>query len=253
MSESQQNEVPKDAKDANKLPSRNWLQLTLYKVLGNQTSDPVSAAMKHLKLRYEGIHELNNYVRKSENVAAVGVPLSHNNFDLLVITDFMVETAMQQLETSSESAKKGGRMWYLLGIGIILGTLVVSGILIFDPLPVPKTTMEAVLSVIKGFTFYGLAVLGAVKCLGIGRALLDQSERFRDRRHALRQGRLFIHLRRGNISLNELERAFSWNTFQPNAFNELKTDAKAPLGALAESTLATLAAIGSAKRAAPPS
>lgn len=59
---------------------------------------------------------------------------------------------------------------------------------------------------------------------------MDQAERLHDRRHALRQGRLFVHLRDGVLTVDEMDRAFAWNIQQPNAFGEMPTDAKAPWG-----------------------
>ena len=83
----------------------------------------------------------------------------------------------------------------------------------------------------RAFTFYGFLVLSAVTLWRFGRAMLDQSERLHDRRHALRQGRLFVHLRDGDVSIEEMERAFAWNLAQANAFANILTDAKAPWGA----------------------
>lgn len=82
----------------------------------------------------------------------------------------------------------------------------------------------------RSFTFYGFIVLAAVTVWRLGRAMLDQSERLHDRRHALRQGRLFVHLRDGQLSAEELVRAFAWNIQQPNAFANMPTEAKAPWG-----------------------
>lgn len=90
---------------------------------------------------------------------------------------------------------------------------------------------------VRAFTFYGLLVLAAVKTWQFGKALLDQSERLFERRHALRQGRLFVHLKHGEVSIDEMDRVFAWNLDQPNAFASIMADAKAPWGAaLAEFT-----------------
>ena len=91
--------------------------------------------------------------------------------------------------------------------------------------------MNAFMSFVKSFTFYGLLVLSAVFLKRYGKAVLDQAERIHDRRHALRQGRLYIHLRDGSIkSVEELERAFNWNSSQNNAFADINTEAQAPWG-----------------------
>ncbi len=83
---------------------------------------------------------------------------------------------------------------------------------------------------ILGFTFYGFLVLLTVGLWRFGRAMLDQAERLLERRHALRQGRLFVHLHNGDLTIDDMEKAFNWNVSQPNAFSHMATDAKAPWG-----------------------
>ena len=95
----------------------------------------------------------------------------------------------------------------------------------------------------KGFTLFGLLVLCSVFCLRYGRAMLDQAERLRERRHALRQGRLFVHLKDGDLTVEELEKAFSWNVSKGNAFGNMATEASAPWGAVFRDAMAYLAGI----------
>jgi len=83
---------------------------------------------------------------------------------------------------------------------------------------------------IKAFTAYGFIVLTAVALIRGARACLDQQERLLSKRHSLRQGRLYLHLSGGSVTINDLERAFNWNHEQHNAFTNMPTDAKAPWG-----------------------
>ena len=90
---------------------------------------------------------------------------------------------------------------------------------------------EALVSFIKSFTFYGLLVLSAVILKRFGKALIDQSERLYNRRHALREGRLYLHLKNGRVeTVEEFDQAFNWNASQSNAFADITTDAQAPWG-----------------------
>jgi hypothetical protein len=93
---------------------------------------------------------------------------------------------------------------------------------------------------VKGFTFYGLLVLLAVFCYRMAKALFDQAERLKDRRHALRQGRLFVHLNGGKMSVDELEKAFNWNMSSENAFANINPDAQAPWGNVVKEMLRTI-------------
>ncbi|MDQ7834934.1 MAG: hypothetical protein RDU24_06090 [Humidesulfovibrio sp.] len=93
---------------------------------------------------------------------------------------------------------------------------------------------------IKAFTFYGLIVLIAVYCYRMSKALIDQSERIKDRRHALRQGRMFVHLNGGRLSIDEMEKAFNWNSNPDNAFSNINPDAQAPWGTVMKEMMQTL-------------
>lgn len=101
------------------------------------------------------------------------------------------------------------------------------------------------MSFARAFTAYGMIVLIAVSFWRQGKALLDQAERVSEKCHALRQGRLFVHLKFGKpMSIEEFESAFNWNLSQENAFTTVPTEASAPWGtafkALADSLALTL-------------
>lgn len=93
---------------------------------------------------------------------------------------------------------------------------------------------------VKGFTFYGFLVLLAVFCYRMAKALFDQAERLKDRRHALRQGRLFVHLNGGKMTVDEMEKAFNWNMSSENAFANINPDAQAPWGNVVKEMLKTV-------------
>jgi len=92
-------------------------------------------------------------------------------------------------------------------------------------------------SFISGFTFYGFLVLITVYSWRFGKAMIEQSERLSERRHALRQGRLFIHLNNGEMSASDLEKAFDWNVAKTNAFTGVPTEASAPWGGVIKEAL----------------
>ncbi|MBF0416273.1 MAG: hypothetical protein HQL79_10960 [Magnetococcales bacterium] len=90
--------------------------------------------------------------------------------------------------------------------------------------------IDLIASFIRGFTMYGMIVLVSVGMWRFGRAMLDQAERLFEKRHALRQGRLFVHLNDGELSIEQMKEAFNWNLSFSNAFGEMPTDASAPWG-----------------------
>ena len=100
--------------------------------------------------------------------------------------------------------------------------------------PVQRTWIDLLYNFIANFTAYGFIVLTAVVLTRGARACLDQRERLLAKRHSLRQGRLYLHLSGGRVTINDMEHAFNWNHEQQNAFTNMSTDAKAPWGNVIE-------------------
>lgn len=180
----------------------------------------------------------------------------------LSVTDLFVEKAIHLLDVQAKQYKKFGMLaFFIASIIIVIGACIAAiqaNVLPLDMvqnynnnhMPVVDSSLitsenvkdymssqqsfaliNAFMSFAKSFTFYGLLVLSAVFLKRYGKASLDQAERIHDRRHALRQGRLYIHLKDGNIkTVEELEKAFNWNSSQNNAFADINTEAQAPWG-----------------------
>lgn len=103
---------------------------------------------------------------------------------------------------------------------------------------------DLLMGFVKAFTFYGLLVLGAVVLKRFGKALIDQSERLLNRRHALREGRLYLHLKDGRVStVEEFDQAFNWNATQGNAFADINTEAQSPWGNFSTNMMKTVSDI----------
>lgn len=165
----------------------------------------------------------------------------------LATTDVFVEKAIAYLEDDSEEYKvKGNRSYYTAFFFVLCG-LLISIYFVFAKIPPPpSTSFEFFQQLLPKFTFYGMLVLLAVGLCRYGKAMLDQSERLREKRHALRQGRLFVHLKNGELDINELEKAFAWNAYMGNAFGSMQTETKSPLGAVVGDTNALAKKIVSA-------
>lgn len=151
----------------------------------------------------------------------------------LATTDVFVEKAIAYLEDDSEEYKVKGNRSYYTAFFFVLSGIFISTYFLFAKIPLPpSTTLEFFQQLLPKFTFYGMLVLLAVGLCRYGKAMLDQSERLREKRHALRQGRLFVHLKNGELDINELEKAFAWNAYMANAFGNMQTETKSPLGAV---------------------
>jgi hypothetical protein len=169
------------------------------------------------------------------------------------ITDLFVEKAITYLEMQAGGYRKNGNRAYFFGFMAIIISVVVACLQylehttklltyffikenwikdsILEASNKTKDSLPDIISTfIVSFTIYGFLVLLAVGCWRYGRAMLDQAERLLEKRHALRQGRLFVHLQDGNMTIEDMEKAFNWNLSNINAFTHMSTDAKAPWG-----------------------
>ena len=170
----------------------------------------------------------------------------------LAATDLFVEKAISYLEKDAAGYIFKGSSLFVLALVFLLSGIVASSYPMF--IDKTKSSFGSIYSMTlighdvvsvhsdswiiladkftKAFTFYGFIVLFSVICIRLGKALLDQAERLRERRHSLRQGRLYIHLSNGEVTIEELEKAFDWNVSKGNAFGNIPTEASAPWGSV---------------------
>jgi hypothetical protein len=154
----------------------------------------------------------------------------------LAVTDLFVEKALAYLEDQAKTYRTLGLVAYcaaflFFGFG---GYMAVAGMVYASEDGSLTSYLPLVAKFVRAFTGYGMVVLAAVVLLRFGKAMLDQAERLMERRHALRQGRLFIHLNDGRLTIEQMEKAFTWNASQANAFGNMPTEAQAPWGAVAK-------------------
>lgn len=174
----------------------------------------------------------------------------------LATTDLFVEKAIAYLEEDSASYVKRGIMLFSVTLLFIFLGFAFSGYVFLwkpdvldtegshklfsileDYIQAQRAWSDLARSFVKGFTFYGFIVLLAVFCARLGKAMMDQAERLRERRHSLRQGRLYIHLSNGEVTIEEIEKAFDWNVSKGNAFGSIQTEASAPWGGVIKEAL----------------
>ncbi|WP_321532511.1 hypothetical protein [uncultured Desulfuromonas sp.] len=155
----------------------------------------------------------------------------------LSTADLFVEKAQYHLEERAKGYKWWGFSMYSAAAVLFLTGIYLSWqrmdkyeIDTILSLPTDILWIDLLTKFVLAFTAYGFIVLTAVALSRIARACLDQRERLLSKRHSLRQGRLYIHLTGGNVTIDEIERAFNWNHDQINAFTNMPTDAKAPWG-----------------------
>ena len=192
----------------------------------------------------------------------------------LAVTDLFVEKALAYLENQEKQYKRHGNILFILALfSITFGVIVADcqmfpeGFIckwlsaqysghfnsVFPPINDNGETILSnlikakqgdalwgfvALSVVRAFAIYGIIALIAAALLKQGKAFLDQAERIAEKMHALRQGRLFVHLRFGKeITIDDFEKAFNWNLSQENAFTNMSTES----GVLSDATIKAIA------------
>jgi hypothetical protein len=77
---------------------------------------------------------------------------------------------------------------------------------------------------------------GIVVPIGIARAFFHEASVLYARRHALRFGRLFVHLNDGDVTSDQLKDMFSWNMQPSSAFAKIEAEksAKSPVSIIAD-------------------
>ena len=90
--------------------------------------------------------------------------------------------------------------------------------------------------VLKSSTVAAFMVGAIILLAQLSKAFLHEATVLYNRRHALRFGRLFVYLKKGDIELKDLQDAFKWNDEFSTAFKQMQMDnlAKSPLMKLIE-------------------
>jgi hypothetical protein len=95
-----------------------------------------------------------------------------------------------------------------------------------------------IFELIKLFLLTIISLSVAYFGLDLARACLHEGSALFQRRHALRFGKLFVYIKKKNITIDELNTAFQWHAQAETAFHEIKSDsfARSLLGRLIEKT-----------------
>lgn len=90
------------------------------------------------------------------------------------------------------------------------------------------------LIILKSSTVAAFAVGVIVFLSKLAFALFHEATVLYNRRHALRFGRLFLYLKKGNVELKDLRDAFQWNDEFATAFKSMSMDIKTPFSKIAD-------------------
>ncbi len=196
----------------------------------NDEEDFVGATDR-LKSRYEAIKNVKDHASNYSNYEK-----SAN--ENLAVTDLFVEYDISFLTERADQHKRVGTILYFLGLGVFSLGAIIAFLHVFGHInPGGLGGLKSgdcvgmIQAIIKSFTAYGLLVLTGVTLWKQSKAKLDQSERIYEKRRANRILRLYIHLKKGEIDIDEMEKILEWGTVNSNAFTSIQVAAQAPMGA----------------------
>ena len=160
--------------------------------------------------------------------------------------DLFIEKDIHVLEKRANSLQKQAvaLYWLVIIVFCIAAGIAIYRMLFSDHTPLVQKDHTALwidftIGTIKGFTAYGLLVLIGVTAWKQSKAKYDQAERLYAKRRQNRQLRLYIHLSDGQIKYEEFLKFLKFAQNENNAFEQIKADAKAPLGNLINDLLKT--------------
>jgi hypothetical protein len=201
-------------------------------------TEDIKIAYKHLFDRYRSLNHLIDIYPKAIKDDDVK--------EKLVVTDLFIEKDIHVLEKRANSLQKQAvaLYWLVIIVFCIAAGIAIYRMLFSDHTPLVQKDHTALwidftIGTIKGFTAYGLLVLIGVTAWKQSKAKYDQAERLYAKRRQNRQLRLYIHLSDGQIKYEEFLKFLKFAQNENNAFEQIKADAKAPLGNLINDLLKT--------------
>jgi len=207
--------------------------------------EDTNIAFSQLSNRYKNLNTLiekyPNTIENNDN--------AKNIIEKLVVTDLFVEKDILVLEKRADSLQSQAKALYWLVIAVFIFAAGIAIFRMFHDQTILEQEDHTVLWVnfiiltIKAFTVYGLLVLIGVTAWKHSKAKYDQAERLYARRRQNRQLRLFIHLKNGEITHQEFLEFLKFGKDENNAYEQIKAEAKAPLGNLVSDLLKTQASI----------
>lgn len=91
--------------------------------------------------------------------------------------------------------------------------------------PIKRDDLDGYILTLRLFqasAFATFVLLGAYVLHAFSRAFFHEGTKLRERRHALRFGRLYMYLKKDSFNVKEFEQVFDWNRDTATAFQQIK-------------------------------
>jgi len=234
----------------------------------------LSEVVSMLPLRGFALEEAAERLVKLESK---GIKLTEKQLFAIASTDLFVEKAQHVLSRRSKNLYLAGSATVVVTFILLLITAIFISCLILKGVPLDilgyevnvrgevflvNSTHALILRIFQATALSALVLVGAKFLIGLGRSFFHEAESLRQRRHALRFGRLYVYLKRGDIELDKLQEAFQWNKDVYTSYLDMKPEvitetviqklidaaAKSPAESIKAVTDTLLAVVGKSKK-----
>lgn len=183
---------------------------------GKDDIDDLRAVIGVLPLRHQALIDAIRRFQETDEELNFDVLTPKQQFNLATI-DIFVEKAQFVLTRRSDRLFK----WGVVSIGGVIFLLISTYVIAFIISYAPSNDISTNLLILKIFQSIALSayIYVTVKYLiALGRSFLHEASVLRERRHSLRFGRLFAYLKKGDVTLKELQDSFDWNRTTNTSF-----------------------------------
>jgi hypothetical protein len=171
-----------------------------------------------------------------------GIELTQDQLFAIASTDLFVEKAQHVLTRRARRLYRAGAFTiaatFLLLLGgasviiwqisngipdDVLGLRVIQGAQGINTVAT-NATHALILRIFQATALSAFVLVGVKYLIGLGRSFFHEAESLRQRRHALRFGRLYVYLKRGDVELDKLQEAFQWNKTVNTSYLDMKPE-----------------------------
>jgi hypothetical protein len=217
----------------------------------NQKIEPSKISMQKHKVGETESIGIEEKSSENSNINSSNNSSKKHLIEKMVVTDLFVEKDIMMLENRAKALNRQATALYVLALALFFAAAFIAllntvGISIIDILryfnilfhsnPTMKyftdENLNFTILLIKSFTLYGLLILIGVTAWKHSKAKYDQAERLYAKRRQNRQLRLYVHLNDGKIKHKEYLEFLKFARDEENAYQQVKAEAKAPLGNL---------------------
>lgn len=140
----------------------------------------------------------------------------------LAATDLFVEKAQRVLSRRASMMSALGYMSLVMTTCVLGGSTAGALIVIHNARFDDPTTGEVILRIFQGLGLAGYLLIAMRTFIALARSFFHEATVLRDRRHAMRFGRLMVHLMGGKeMTLEDLTEAFNWNIQTSSSFLDI--------------------------------